>query len=139
MNTIVTRLFSILFAVLCIFSLTLAVSLTPSSAAEKDSVDRKAVKQLHETLERAKASGIAVHGDISEEALIDNYNNGSVFAQAAPNGCSTPKSLDKTAAKRWNKIFKNIVRQTHDKCYSSGSSTDQTKNLRSELPQGYAG
>lgn len=96
----------------------------PASAAEEDEIDRQAVKDLHDSLEEARATGIEINGDISEQALVDDYKSGTLEAQAKPDGCSTPKALDKTEAKKWNKVFLKSC-NSHDKCYSKGSSKDR--------------
>lgn len=104
-------------------ALTLTTGLAPVSASESDDIDREAVSRLHDALVELKASGEAVEGDISEEALIDEFSSSRITVQAAPNGCSTPKALKK-AAKKWNKLFKPAC-DNHDRCYGKYSKKNR--------------
>lgn len=121
-----TRLISALFAALCILSLTLAVGASPSTAAEDESANQAAVKELQRTLEE-----LDYDGDISEEALKEEFESSPNYetygnpalgssTSAAPNGCSTPK-VAKKLTKKWDEVFKSVC-NTHDKCYSKNST-----------------
>lgn len=113
-----------MLAALFIMALTLAVGVTPSSAVETEKVDQEAVDELHQALEELqKIDPDAVEGDISEEAIIDEYYSQKIVTFGKPNGCSTPKSVKK-AAKKWNKVFKSVC-NNHDKCYSKNSKKDR--------------
>ena len=109
--------------------LTAALTGAPASAAEPDTVDRDAISELSAALQTLKDEGVEVDGDISEDALIEDYYGsdslGPIVLQpyAKPNGCSTPKQLKKAAAK-WNKIFKPAC-DKHDLCYGKNSKTNR--------------
>ncbi|AZU01101.1 phospholipase A2 [Brevibacterium linens] len=114
-----------LVALVAVLTLTMTVGVTASSATESEDIDREAVSRLHDALVKARADGIEVEGDISEEALISEFENSGLTAQAAPNGCSTPKALKKAASK-WNKLFKPAC-DKHDRCYSKDSKKDRIR------------
>ncbi|WP_344249360.1 phospholipase A2 [Brevibacterium sanguinis] len=109
--------------------LTAALTGAPASAAEPDTVDRDAISELSAALQTLKDEGVDVDGDISEDALIEDYYGsdslGPIVLQpyAKPNGCSTPKQLKK-AAEKWNKIFKPAC-DKHDLCYGKNSKTNR--------------
>lgn len=104
-------------------ALTLTTGIAPVSAAESEDIDREAVSRLHDALVELKASGEDVEGDISEEALIEEFSSSQITIQAAPNGCSVPKSLKKVA-KKWNKVFKGTC-DNHDRCYGKYSKKNR--------------
>lgn len=120
---------------LCALSMMVGMGAIPSSAVEARGPNQASIEDLHLALEDLKkVDPDSVEGDISEEALTDEYSRGGLVAYGKPNGCSTPKSLDK-AAKKWNKVFKSVC-NSHDKCYSKNSSKDRKtcdKDFRSSM------
>lgn len=120
---------------LCILSMMVGMGATPSSAAETRGLDQVAIEDLHLALEDLKkVDPDSVEGDVSEEALTEEYSRGGLVTFGKPNGCCTPKSLKK-AAKKWNKVFKSVC-NSHDKCYSKNSTKDRKtcdKDFRSSM------
>lgn len=134
MRTVI-RAASFVVSGLCALSMMVGMGAMPASATETRGPNQASIEDLHLALEELKrVDPDSVEGDISEEALMDEYSGGDLGAYGKPNGCSTPKSLNK-AAKKWNKVFKSVC-NTHDKCYSKNSSKDRKacdKDFRSSM------
>ena len=115
--------------VLSIFSASYLVS--PANAGKISSESSRNISELRKLLRQYGYDDDVTEADIKEQFAGEESN---VQAFAAPNGCSTPKSL-KGAASKWNELFKPACNK-HDICYGPKSKKSRKscdKTFRSNM------